>query len=295
MTIFSTDLVAGRLADPDLGSWLTAVGLAEDDVADLQRARRTVLAHPVELPVVAELAQRLDQRIGDFSPPPPDLWRGAPADVTGLVPLLALLVTAPELAAYHTRRGVSAEVSVATLADLGQQVRAHRRGYGGFGLHTHAWLAEVWSGGIYRLGRLMFQLYVDEPPGAPAAEVLSVHIPPTGPLTPAAVDDAFARATPFFAEHFPDHPTRDFHCFSWLLDPALGGLGSDANLAAFQRRWTLHGPIEPGEAEVLYFAFNLRSPMPYPELPTDTALRRLVRRHLMEGSGWSLVHGRTPQ
>ena len=58
----------------------------------------------------------------------------------GLLPMLALLVTAPEVTAFHTQRGVPAEVSAATLSDLGQQVWVHRTTYGRFGLHTQGWL-----------------------------------------------------------------------------------------------------------------------------------------------------------
>ena len=53
-----------------------------------------------------------------------------------------------------------------------------------------------------------------------------------------SVDDSFAAATDFFARYFPDYPTRDFYCQSWLLDPQLATLLPDSNLAAFQRRWT---------------------------------------------------------
>ena len=71
--------------------------------------------------------------------------------------------------------------------------------------------------------------------------MLSTHIPRTGPLSPASVDDAFAAATGFFARYFPDYPTRDFFCESWMLDPQLSTLLPDSNLAAFQRRWSLSG------------------------------------------------------
>ena len=37
---------------------------------------------------------------------------------------------------------------------------------------------------------------------------LIVHIPATGPLTPAACDDAFSQAEAFFPRHFPRHVSK---------------------------------------------------------------------------------------
>ena len=70
----------------------------------------------------------------------PDVWSDVRLDPDGVLPMLALVATAPEVAALHAGRGVPADISAATLTDLGQQVWVHRLTYGTFGLHTHGWL-----------------------------------------------------------------------------------------------------------------------------------------------------------
>ena len=213
---------------------------------------------------------------------------------TGVLPMLALLVTAPEAAAFHASRGVPEDVSAATLADFGQQVHVHRLTFGEFGLHTHWWVQLVWSGFLFRLGRLQFNLALEQPAGVPEW-VLSTHIPMSGPLLPTSVDESFAEAASFFADHFPDYPTRWFHCRSWLLDPVLSERLPQSNLAAFQRRWTLYGQAEPGMEDVLFFVFHRRGRVDPGSLPTDTALQRLVVERLASGQGWDVFDGRLAQ
>lgn len=251
------------------------------------------------------MAERLISRLGDFAPDRAQrVWTGLPDRDGGLccggrcvdgfgagvLPILALVATAPEVAAFHAGRGVSPEVSTATLADLGRQVRVHRLTYGEFGLHTQDWLELVWSGALYELGRLQFNLQ----PGPGETWVLSTHIPRTGPLTSESVDASFATARVFFATRFPDYPTQDIHCESWLLDPAVATLLPRSNLAGFQRRWQPYGPARTGDDDVLFFVFNRRGPVDLATLPTDTALRRAVVTRMAAGEHWSVLSGRLP-
>jgi hypothetical protein len=296
--------VRNRLSDPALPSRLASLGFRGQDVPDLLTAAATVAERDDDLDWITRAADQIVSHIGDFLP-----WdaegelsgRQAQPDTlgTGVLPMLTLLVTAPEVASFHATRGIPAEVSTATLADLGQQVWVHRLTHGDFGLHTQGWLTRAWCGALYWLGRLQFELLLleDGPGGGEEGKewVLSTHIPRTGPLSPASVDDAFETATGFFARYFPDYPTRDFFCESWMLDPQLATLLPDSNLAAFQRRWTLFGDLEPADAEVLFFVFNLRGPVDPKSLPADTALRRAIAGRLAAGQHWFVARGRIPQ
>jgi GNAT-like C-terminal domain/N-acyltransferase N-terminal domain len=290
--------VRERLTIPDLPERILALGFRDRDATDLLSAIELVLDREDDLDTIAGLAGRLVDRIGDFGPGRERVWDGLPArqdePAAGLLPMLALLVTASEVAAFHTVvRGIPARVSTATLAELGQQVWVHRLTDGEFGLHTHDWLTVTWSGALYWLGRLQFNLQRET--GESDGWVLSTHIPRSGPLTPDAVDAAFAAATEFFGTYFPDYPTREFFCHSWLLDPALARLLPDSHLAAFQRRWTLDGDREPADADVLFFVFNRRTPIAPIRLPTDTSLRRAVASAMAEGYRWSAMSGRCLQ
>ena len=304
MTAAAVVDVRHRLSDPALPSQVTSLGFRGPDVPPLLAAAATVAGRYDDLDWIAQAADRIVSHIGDFLPWDAEIkWSDAEAQPnalgTGVLPMLTLLVTAPEVAAFHAARGIPAEVSTATLADLGQQVWVHRLTYGQFGLHTHGWLTRAWCGALYWLGRLQFELRLEEVSGRGKDKgpewVLSTHIPRSGPLSPSSVDEALAAATGFFARYFPDYPTRDFFCESWLLDPQLSTLLPDSNLAAFQRRWNVSGDRQPGDAEVLFFVFNQRGPVDPESLPRDTALRQSMAGWLAAGRHWSVVQGRLPQ
>jgi hypothetical protein len=284
-----------------------ALGFHGRDAADLADAVRRVRDQPRSLDVVARLADRLRAGIGDVTPDgdgrrwsvsPDDAGAAAATEAGGLGPgvlaMLALLVTAPEVAAGHTAQGVPAAISVDTLADLGQQVRVHRRAYRVFGLHSADWLSLAWSGSLYRLGRLQHNLQRPEPALGldPDAWVLGVHIPATGRLGADEVDASFAAAERFFAEHFPERPVADVVCRSWLLDPALAEILPDSNLAAFCRRWVPYGDRVPGDEDVMFFVFSRREPAEWDALPADTTLRRAVLAKWRTGASWFMVSGR---
>ena len=299
--------VRERLDDPELASRAVDLGFGDRDLVDLVKAVHTVRGRKDDLGVVTGLAHRLVDRIGRLpSPPGDEVFADVPESPMardGVLAMLALLATVPDVVDFHARRGVAAEISLATLGDLGQQVRLHRRMSGAFGLHTYAWLTLAWSGALYRLGRLQFNLELDVGLRGEQTWVLSTHIPATGPLTPGSVDASFAMAAAFFAAHFPDYvrsrpacpvsaATTDFVCRSWLLDPALSTELPGSNLAAFQRRWHIEGAAEPGEIDSLYFIFNRRPPVDAAALPRDTRLRRLTADKLAAGHGWGIVRGR---
>jgi hypothetical protein len=338
MMVRSTLDVRRRLADPALPDRISSLGFRGSDLADVLAAVELTLNRSGEMDAIAVMAERLVDRIGRFPPTWGDeVWSGLPVDSRlgpGLLPLLVFLVTTPEVASFHASRGIPADVTTATLTDLGQQAWVHRLTYGDFGLHTYNWLTVTWSGALYWLGRLQFNLHLDEhdpegrppggtrrrageavaspeawpsnavgaaaggPGGRPPGETqweLATHIPRTGPLTPQSVDASFAAATTFFATHFPDYPTRNFHCSSWMLDPALSELLPGSNLAAFQRRWILYGDPQPADEDVLFFVFNRRGPVDLDSLPTDTTLRRVVVERLKAGQSLSVRTGRLPQ
>ncbi len=284
------------LTDPALPSRAEGLGFRREDRSDLLDAVAEVLDRPEDLDWIARNAARLRTRVGGFDTTPERGYWPEGSTGSGLLPMLTLLVTAPDVTAYHAQRGIPPEVSRATLADLGQQVWVHRQTYGEFGLHTQDWLCWAWSGGLYWLGRLQFGLQFDEGvEGVPGEWVLSVHIPRSGPLTPASVDDAFAAATAFFARYFPEYPTREFTCQSWMLDPQLATLVPGSNLAAFQQRWRLYGDTQPGDPDVFFFVFNRRGAVDPETLPRDTMLRRAIAEGLAAGRHWSVVQGRLPQ
>ena len=296
-TTARTDVHA-MLTAPDLAQSVAALGFSPDDAAEVLTAAATLLDRPEELASVQVAAERLVDRIGVLPPRDgADVWSGLRVDDHGVLPLLALLATAPAVTLFHTFRNVPADVSAATLADLGQQTRVHRLVHGRFGLGTYAWEAGyVWSGALYRLGRLQFDLELQPTVDGVGQEwVLSTHIPRSGPLAPADVDAAFAAARAFFAERFPEHPVdpgQGIHCRSWMLDPRLPDLLPGSNLAAFQQRWRTYGLPGVGDDDALFFGFARRGAPDLREVPAETSLQRAIASVWRSGNHWLVVDGR---
>lgn len=278
------------------------LGFGADDIADLERAAAIFLTDAGNRTELAERTDRLRAGIGELTVSGEDPWAGLPAGPDeGLLPMLALLATADDVVGYQIGRGVPEPDAWRNLSDLGQQAWVHRLTYGRFGLHTYGWLRIAWAGGFAWLGRLQFNLqHLD----AGAEWVLSTHIPRrssddggarSGALTAAAVDASFARAVAYFAEHYPDLPTTDFWCLSWLLDPELAVALPGSNIAAFQQRWTLDDDVQPGDDDAIFFTFARRPPVDLDRLPRSTSLERAVLGRLAAGHHWAVRSGRIPQ
>ena len=229
-----------------------------------------------------------------------DLGGSAPLELSGapaLVESTALgryffvyvyLAALADVRRFHAKRGIRDDVSWATLADLGRNLKRDRLLLGDGGLRTSRWLTLHFRGAIYQLGRLQFNRLNDRSAhsfrtGDPA---LGIHIPESGPLTPDACEDSLAQAQPFFARHFPETPTRLAICTSWLLDPQLADyLAPDSNILRFQRRFQLVGEGYDGDADVLRFVFHRIAPN-VNDLPQRTTLERAIVAHLLSGKHW---------
>ncbi|MET0425840.1 MAG: acyltransferase domain-containing protein, partial [Actinoplanes sp.] len=204
--------------------------------------------------------------------------------VDGYFYVLVFLAALPAVRARHAELGVPELITRATLADLGNKMAIYRRTHGVGGLDRQSWLTRHFRGTLFRLGRLQFDML---------GPVLDIHIPEDGPLTPAACDESFAAARPFFARHF-GRTYRSAVCRSWLLDEQLAGyLSPDSNILAFQRRFQPTGQVEDGDHDIVEFVFR-RHPADLSELPQRTALQRAVVSHLRGGGHWRIASGVAP-
>ncbi|SEA30965.1 hypothetical protein SAMN02910418_01327 [Bowdeniella nasicola] len=272
--------VRERLARSRLGPIVDELGFDTEDVAELFAALAGILSDDAEVSRIGQAAGALHRAVGLETEP-------APLPAGGLTALVAHLVAIEAPRAFHRSRGITSARSSEALADLAQQVRVHRRTFGELGLHTLPWTSLLYTGRLYTLGRLQFDLHR----GPDGRWRLGTHIPATGPLLPEAVNDSFAEASEFFPRHFPDlargNPefARTFWCDSWLLNPALEEITPGSNLAHFARRWRITESVEDVDG-VVFFVFDRRPPYDLEDLPSTTRLERAIRERLLDGRGW---------
>ncbi|MFF5076414.1 acyltransferase domain-containing protein [Actinoplanes sp. NPDC000266] len=191
--------------------------------------------------------------------------------------------------AYHRNRDIPDEVTRATLADLGRNLAVDRRMKGEGWPVMQSWLTLHVRGGLYELGRLQFQ----------RGDTIDLHIPESGRLTPASVDESLDQARGFFPRHFPEERHDAFTCGSWLLDPQLlNYLPADSNIVRFQQRFDILPYEEPegldADVEARRFVFRTLT-TPLDQLPRDTVLQRAIIDHLKAGNHWQWRRGRLRQ
>lgn len=228
--------------------------------------------------------------------------------------IFVFLAAAPDLRGWHSRRGISGEVSWSTIADVGRHVARYRRRSGATGLDSQFWLGLHFRGLLYQLGRLQFSPYrlrtgmagplfwyegdalrTLGPEMQPGAPVLGVHVPAGEPLSPAACDQSFAAAGTFFREHFADRPEAAGQvavCTSWLLDDQLAAyLPPESNIVQFQRRFSVVPGGRDDDEEVFRFVLDRDLSGQLHELPQRTDLERALVDHVRAGGHWRIRTG----
>lgn len=243
---------------------------------------------------VEHLADLLAARVGRLDERPNPL-AGERIDhpaARELLALAALVATAPLLHDELVRRGLGSAAAWASASDLGQQVHIHRLVHGAFGFSATGWVAPNYSGGLVWLGRLQYTLDQDEEFGW----VLGCHIPESGPLTPAAVEESLTLARDVALPVFGEFPVDRVTCHSWLLDRNVAArLDPASNFVRFCHRWTPYGTPTDGRRDALFFGFHRETRdgqhVDLAGLPRDTSLQRALLAQLDAGgvvvqAGW---------
>ncbi|WP_282702035.1 acyltransferase domain-containing protein [Streptomyces sp. CC219B] len=282
---------------------LIDLGVPHEDINELARMGRRVTDDPELRRFLKASVEELVRGMGETGAAvellEPD-WPSGP--LQRCFPLYVFVATLPYTRAYHRERGIPADVSRRTLADLGRNMALHRRRHGSAGVLVPRWLTHHFRGELYQLGRLQFERTrlggrtaagVGSAPGTPC---LNVHVPDChGPLSPAACDRSVALAGEFFARYYPEEKHRVVTCHSWLLDPQLKRyLPADSNIVRFQERFRpTHEDTEPADTDPVGFVFG--DPESAVErLPRRTAVERAVGDHLRAGGHWYVGHGWFP-
>ena len=289
----ATDLPSTPLpAKADAPALLDRLAVQPDDAAEI------MAGWPGSPQWTPELHWLLDRSIAlvraglgghDWLPPGPELPRDRGLPWRHLY-VYAYLALVDVVRTYHRDHGIPDAVSWTTLADLGRNLAIDRRMHGEGWPTMQSWITLHARGAVYELSRLQHH--------SGDTGAISLHIPDSGPLTPAAVDASLDEARTFFPRHFPDEHYTAFSCGSWLLDPQLREyLPADSNIIRFQQRFELEPYEEPegvdADVEVLRFVFRTLS-MPLDRLPRETVLQRAIIDHLRAGRHWQWRCGQFP-
>ncbi|MGW2424559.1 acyltransferase domain-containing protein [Streptomyces sp. NPDC001709] len=293
----------------DLPELLLDLAVPHEDINELVARRRLLTGDPGALRLLEESVEELfrDPEDTGRTPDLAELFAAAPTELTGTFAVYVFVAALPRTLARHRDRGIPAEISRRTLADLGRQMAVHRRRHGTTGVHSRRWLVRHFRGELFQLGRLQYERArlgqrtapviaaagLDAVAGTPC---LNLHIPDFhGPLTPSACDRSLAWAREFFAVHFPEERPVAALCHSWLLDPQLKRyLPADSNIVRFQERFrTAREDTEPSDTDPVQFVFG-DPELPVAELPRRTAVERAVGDHLRAGGHWFIGRGWFP-
>jgi hypothetical protein len=227
-------------------------------------------------------------------------------------PVHLILATLPEIRECHRHFGIPDDISTETLAHVGQAMSEYRAQHKEPGIQLTRWNWMRYCGWLYQVGRLTAIPYrlrshpeagplfwYDEQeasrrgPGFHKGDTaVSVHIPPTEPLKPDAVDESIRRMSTAFDRVFPGEPPRVATCTSWLLDDQLAEyLPPDSNILAFQRRFELAPGARDDDNSFLLFVFGPDRPKNIDALPQRTTLERAAVQHLKQGRHWRMRTG----
>lgn len=297
---------------------LVRLGCDEAAVAESVATLFTPEDDPARTWLLERCRRRLLETMGD-----PDAARGdwpqLPASLGpagGCFYIHLFLATLADTLEYHAGRDVPAEISWATLADLGRHTARHRRMTGTSGVDVPWWMTLHLRGILFELGRLQYVTYrlgagpehprpwMSQSEAAALGEglrngehSLAVHIPGGSPLDPTACEASMRKARRFFDRYFPAPTRRVATCSSWLLDDQLATLlPPGSNIVAFGRTFRLVEGWHEGDRDVVNFVFDRLDP-PLDELPQRTTLERAVVAHLRSGghfhwrSGWRDLPG----
>ena len=118
--------------------------------------------------------------------------------------------------------------------------------------------------------------------------ILNMHIPSGGGMTPDLVRDSLRRAIPFFDHYYPDKPAKAIVCTSWIFSNQLSEcLPPDSNILALQKMVHLV-PMSSSPSSGLWFVFLVNPPFDVAALPRDTSMRRAIADWLAAGNVFHL-------
>ena len=162
---------------------------------------------------------------------------------------------------------------------------------GVFGTFVQFWYPIFYRCDIVKLGRLEYETITYDHPARevagitlrPGQKVLNIHIPSSGePFDLNARLQSYKLAYDFFKDLRGEGPLVCV-CHSWLLYPEYRRvLGDSSNIISFQDDFTIL-EIDDGAFQDAWRGFGPAAEGPTEQLPEDTSMQRVFKKHLLSG------------
>lgn len=187
--------------------------------------------------------------------------------------------------------GISEQVFFDTFADLRYKTVECMTNKGVFGTFVQFWYPIFYRCDIVKLGRLEYETITYDHPARevagitlrPGQKVLNIHIPSSGePFDLNARLQSYKLAYDFFKDLRGEGPLVCV-CHSWLLYPEYRRvLGDSSNIISFQDDFTIL-EIDDGAFQDAWRVFGPAAEGPTEQLPEDTSMQRVFKKHLLSG------------
>ena len=210
------------------------------------------------------------------------------------VNFIFLVCASKQMRLDFAKRSIADEVFWDTILDLKYKLFECRQVKGVWGNFVEFWYDIFYRCDIYKLGRLEYERCI-YPAQLPALEVdgieikegtelISVHIPSSGALLPSEVEESFAMAERFFADHYPSIKPLVFFCESWLLyEPYREVFAEGGNMQKFMDAWSIKANIETDDFGDFWRVYGKEYDGDIDSLPEDTTLRRNMKKFMQSG------------
>ncbi len=211
----------------------------------------------------------------------------------GLLPIYVLGYLAEYVLDLNKKRGISKDVTLDSLKDVNVWLSNYKQQYGKIGLAEFPWLINHYTGRLFRLGRLQFQLTIANPHIPSGDFMIETHIPQGEALNIEECEKSFQLATEFFKRYYPLYSADYFVCDSWLLNPNLAKiLDEETNIVRFMRLWTNYKEHidHSGQAVERVFGFGIKRDE-VAEAPEYTRLQRTLKEYLLKGGEINIYEG----
>ncbi len=187
----------------------------------------------------------------------------------------------------NSERGISRDITVATLKDVNVWFKNYKAVTGKIGIGEWDWLRNHYTGRMFRLGRLQFHIIKKD-----GKEYINTHIPQDEPLKEDECIQSFDIARKFFKEIFPKCTADRFICSSWLLSENLTEiLNENSNIVKFMRLWTKTTVDKDNSAQAKERVFGFDFDGNVENAPENTSLQRSLKAYLLAGKQIKHTHG----